>query len=61
MRQSPHADPLPQIRPDADEQMPLPEKLILIFKQRIEDAKTDQDRERAQRDLEKFEADTSVG
>ena len=46
---------------DADDQMPLPEKLILVFKQRIEDAKTDQDRERAQRDLEKFEADTSVG
>jgi hypothetical protein len=46
--------------PDADEQMPLPEKLILIFKQRIEDAKTDQDRERAKRDLEKFEADRSA-
>ena len=46
---------------DADEQLPLPEKLILIFKQRIEEAKTDQDRERAQRDLEKFEADTSEG
>jgi hypothetical protein len=46
--------------PDADEQMPLPEKLILVFKQRIEDAKTDHDRERAQRDLEKFEADTSA-
>ena len=46
--------------PDADEQMPLTEKLILIFKQRIEDAKTDQDKERAQRDLAKFEADTSA-
>jgi hypothetical protein len=34
--------------------MPLPEKLILIFKQRIEDAKTDQDRERAERDLKEF-------
>jgi hypothetical protein len=45
---------------DADKQMPLTEKLILIFKQRIEDAKTDQDRERAQRDLAKFEADTSA-
>jgi hypothetical protein len=40
---------------DADEQMPLPEKLILIFKQRIEDAKTDQDRARAERDLAKLQ------
>jgi hypothetical protein len=46
--------------PDADEQMPLPEKLILIFKQRIEDAKTDQDRARAERDLAKLQADTSA-
>jgi hypothetical protein len=45
--------------PDANDD-PLPEKLILIFKQRIKDAKTDQDRERAERDLEKFEADTSA-
>jgi hypothetical protein len=42
--------------PDGDEQMPLPEKLILIFKQRIEDAKTDQDRERAERDLAEVQA-----
>jgi hypothetical protein len=46
---------------DGDNKMPLHEKLILIFKQRIEDATTDQDRERAERDLEKLEADTSVG
>jgi hypothetical protein len=47
--------------PDADEQMPLPEKLRIILQARVNEAKTDQDRERAQRDLEKFEADTSVG
>ena len=46
---------------DGDNKMPLHDKLVLIFKQRIEDATTDQDRERAQRDLEKLEADTSVG
>jgi hypothetical protein len=46
---------------DGDDKIPLHDKLILIFKDRIENAKTDQDRERAERDLEKFEADTSVG
>jgi hypothetical protein len=40
---------------DGDNKMPLPEKLILVFKQRIKDAKTDQDRARAERDLEKLQ------
>lgn len=46
--------------PDGDNKMPLHEKLILILKQRIGDARTDQDRERAQHDLATFEADTSA-
>jgi hypothetical protein len=46
--------------PSDDDQMPLPEKLRIIFQARVKEAKTDQDRERAQRDLEKFEADTSA-
>jgi hypothetical protein len=47
-------------KPDeVDEQTPLPEKLLIILKMRIDEAKTDQDRARAQRDLDKFKADTS--
>ncbi|MGJ5009969.1 hypothetical protein ACQR05_19525 [Bradyrhizobium oligotrophicum] len=46
---------------DGDNKMPLHEKLILIFKERVKDAKTDEDRERAERDLAKIEADVSGG
>jgi hypothetical protein len=40
--------------PDADQQMPLIEKLRRILVLKVEEAKTDQDRERAERDLAKF-------
>jgi hypothetical protein len=46
--------------PAADEQMPLHEKLVLIFKDRMKEATTDQDRARAQRDLEKLQSSTSA-
>jgi hypothetical protein len=39
---------------DDDGQMPLIDKLILIFKQRVEDAPEGQDRVRAERDLKKL-------
>lgn len=42
-------------KPATDEPIPLPEKLLLIFKQKVEDAEDDQDRERAKRDLAKLE------
>ena len=41
---------------DGDNKMPLHEKLILVFKGKVKDAKTDQDRERAERDLAKLQA-----
>jgi hypothetical protein len=44
----------------ADEQMPLHEKLILIFKDRVKEATTDQDRARAQRDFEKLQSSASA-
>jgi hypothetical protein len=44
---------------EIDDQTPLPEKLLVILKMRIDEAKTDQDRARAQRDLDKFKSDTS--
>jgi hypothetical protein len=34
----------------------LQEKLVLIFKQRVEDAEDDEDRARAERDLAKLQA-----
>ena len=46
--------------PAADEQMPLHEKLILVFKDKVKDAKTDQDRERAERDLAKLQTSASA-
>ena len=45
---------------DDDGQMPLIDKLILIFKQRVKDAPEGQDRVRAQRDLAKLEAGGAV-
>ena len=38
---------------DGDNKMPLHDKLVLIFKERMKKAKTDQDRATAERDLEK--------
>jgi hypothetical protein len=40
---------------DGDNKMPLHEKLVLIFKERVKDAEDDQDRERAERDLAKLQ------
>jgi hypothetical protein len=40
---------------DGGDQMPLHEKLVLIFKQRVKDAEDDQDRARAERDLAKLQ------
>lgn len=39
---------------DADKQIPLPEKLRLIFEERVKEAKTDEDRRRAERELQKL-------
>jgi hypothetical protein len=39
-----------------DGQMPLHDKLVLIFKDRVEEAEDDQDRARAERDLAKLQA-----
>ena len=41
---------------DSDDEMPLTEKLRRILVLKVEEATTDQDRERAERDLAKFEA-----
>lgn len=41
---------------DVDEPLPLPEKLRLIFTARVKDAKTEEDRDRAKRDLQKFKS-----
>jgi hypothetical protein len=40
---------------DGDNKMPLHDKLVLIFKERVKDAEDDQDRERAERDLAKLQ------
>jgi hypothetical protein len=45
--------------PASDEQMPLHEKLILVFKDKVKNAETDEDRERAERDLAKLQASAS--
>jgi hypothetical protein len=39
---------------DADEQLPLPEKIRRILELKVKEAKTEEDRARAQRDLDKF-------
>lgn len=36
------------------------EKIRVIFQQRVDEAETDEDRERAQRELDKLKADTSA-
>ncbi|MGM4988693.1 hypothetical protein [Tardiphaga sp. 841_E9_N1_2] len=41
---------------DGDNKMPLHDKLVLIFKDRVEEAEDDQDRARAKRDLAKLQA-----
>ena len=40
---------------DRDEQIPLPEKLRRILLLKVKEAKTEEDRRRAERDLRKFE------
>ena len=48
-------------RADEDEKIPLPEKLRLILTQRVKDAKTDDERKEAERELAKLgEAKSSV-
>ncbi len=42
-------------KPSDDEQLPLAEKLRLIFEERVKEAKTEEDRRRAERDLRNFE------
>jgi hypothetical protein len=41
-------------KPHEPEKIPLPEKLRLILVERVKEAKTDEDRARAQRELEKL-------
>jgi hypothetical protein len=41
-------------QPDEPEKLPLKEKLVLILKQQIKEAKTDEDRRRAELELEKL-------
>jgi hypothetical protein len=41
-------------KPSDDKQLPLPEKIRLILELKVKEAKTDEDRRRAERDLEKF-------
>ena len=45
---------------DGDNKMPLHDKLVLIFKERVEEAEDDQDRARAKRDLRKLQAGAST-
>jgi hypothetical protein len=44
---------------DGDRKMPLHDKLILIFKERVKEADDDEDRARAKRDLAKLQAVSS--
>ncbi|WLA62342.1 hypothetical protein [Bradyrhizobium diazoefficiens] len=41
---------------DDDNKMPLHDKLVLIFKERVKEAEGDEDRARAERDLAKLQA-----
>jgi hypothetical protein len=41
---------------DSDNKMPLHDKLVLIFKERVEEAEGDEDRARAERDLAKLQS-----
>jgi hypothetical protein len=45
---------------DGDNKMPLHEKLVLIFKEKVKEAEDDQDRARAERDLAKLQDGGSV-
>jgi hypothetical protein len=45
--------------PDSDDEMPLTEKLRRILMLKVEEATTDQDRERAERELAKFNSPSS--
>ena len=45
---------------DRDEQMPLPEKLRRILLLRVKEAKTEEDRRRAERDLDQFSGESST-
>jgi hypothetical protein len=47
---------LKSVDDDSDNKMPLHDKLVLIFKQRVKEAEDDQDRARAERDLAKLQA-----
>ncbi|MBR0879815.1 hypothetical protein ABIF65_004258 [Bradyrhizobium japonicum] len=44
----------------SNNKMPLHDKLVLIFKERVEEAEDDQDRARAERDLAKLQAVAGV-
>lgn len=44
---------------DGDNKVPLHEKLILIFKDRVKEADDDEGRARAQRDLDKLQSTAS--
>ena len=50
---------LKSLNDDGDNKMPLHDKLILIFKDRVKEADDDQDRARAQRDLAKLQSTAS--
>jgi hypothetical protein len=41
---------------DGGDQMPLHNKLVLIFKERVKEAEGDEDRARAERDLAKLQS-----
>jgi hypothetical protein len=45
---------------DGENKMPLHDKLVLIFKDRVKEAEDDQDRARAERDLAKLQATASA-
>jgi hypothetical protein len=46
-------------RPNPDDEMPLTEKLRRILMLKVEEAETDKDRERAERELAKFNSPSS--
>ena len=56
MQQSPMILFLKSTSDDGGNKMPLHDKLVLIFKDRVEEAEDDQDRARAERDLAKLKA-----
>jgi hypothetical protein len=46
---------------DGDNKIPLHDKLVLIFKDRVEEAEDNQDRARAERDLAKLQGGARAG